>query len=190
MPETAGDQPRSPRPVSTDMLRAVIRGIREAFRGPALLWEEFLVGTVPPAKGLDGRREKVISSQAGDIHKRFVLWARAERLPRGQIMLETGLSHAAVGKIITEARRKTAYFRQCQWVMKIRTGIRGNTVRYLCRYCGLSYVAEFDANQCGWDHVFAPRPLDNPGGRLFRRIDSRVPSARPATPPPRSRGRR
>lgn len=145
---------------------------------PPFLWEEFTVGTVPPAQGLDGRGETIVAVQSGDIQKRYVLWARAERLPMGQVMLATGLSRATIQRVITTARRNSGYFRHCQFVMPIRWGKAGKTFRYLCRYCGWAYHQEIDANQCGWNHVFAPRPLDKPSGRLFRRIDVRVPTAR------------
>ena len=64
------------------------------------------------------------------------MWARAERFTTGQIVLATGLSEATVGRIITDARRDTAYFRQCGFVMEIRAGMKGTAKRYLCRFCG------------------------------------------------------
>ena len=87
------------------------RDIRRARPPPAALGGVHGRGSSPQAQRLDRRGEKLTPGKAGSIRQRYILWSRIERLPQTEAMLATGLSQATVGRIITAARRVTAYFR-------------------------------------------------------------------------------
>ncbi|MBI4306454.1 MAG: hypothetical protein HY678_09080 [Chloroflexi bacterium] len=145
-------------PVATDdgmvMPRRKVKAIIKSLRfGRPLVWEEFCIGTVPSAATLNRRGDRVAArGYAGDIHKRYVLWTKAEGHTYAEMTSATGLSHDTCQRVVMAARADARRFAHCQFVVPI--GPEWSIKGYLCRYCGSIYAIESKANQCAWEHCF------------------------------------
>lgn len=143
---------------SSSQARVLAREEHKFEPGPPLLWQEFMVGAVPQALTLssDGKRTSA-KSHVSLLHRRFILWAKAQGFSSAQMALVTGISERMCAVVVDEARDDSRKFSACDFVMRVLGGRDNDVVRYLDRYCGVIFREQLKANDCASYHLFGER---------------------------------
>ncbi len=97
---------------------------------PMLLSVEFSGGV------LSARPAGMQTASLADLHKRFIVWGKAEKLSNARIARRLGCDSETVGNFLKKLRRDEGILYDCGVVQRIGTGKYGKAVRYFCRVCG------------------------------------------------------